>query len=131
MIDDLDIYSQALGNYSFSGFLSPIKNPPTINTAKAGRTYPVKWQLNDSSGAHVSSLTAVNSITYKNVDCGMFFSDQTGAVDTTATGGTSLTYDETANQYIYNWATPSLPGCYSLFVTFDTGQTLSVNFHLQ
>jgi hypothetical protein len=96
--------------YNFIGFLPPVDNLPTVNVVKAGRTIPVKWQLKDAEDAFISSLDAVryNPLRYNVINC------ENGAptelvvpVNATTTGATSLRYDSTNNQYVFNWQTSS------------------------
>jgi hypothetical protein len=50
----------------------------------------------------------------------------------TATGGTSLRYDATEGQFVFNWQTPKKPGlCYKATMTTKDGSSLSAYFKLK
>jgi hypothetical protein len=119
-------------NYTFSGFLAPISNTE-VNVGKAGRTYPVQFQLTDSGGNFVSSLSAVTSITFTKIDCGTLVADPTTTMTADATGGTTLRYDSTQNEYVFNWQTPGSDAgtCQRLNLSLDSGQTFYADFQLR
>jgi hypothetical protein len=106
-------------SYNFIGFLSPLNSDPSIvNTGNAGRTYPVKWQLTDANGAYVTNAVSGTTVKTQVISCSQLNTDLTDPIDATSTGSTSLRYDTTSNQYVYNWATPSVKNtCYKLIVT--------------
>jgi hypothetical protein len=118
-------------SYVTSDFLPPVNVAPSVNTRRAGATLPLKWTLADKQGFAVSDLNAVASIAYKLSTCAPFTTDPTGAVQAQASGGTALRFDVLAGQYVFNWKTPSTPGCYALFVTLDSGQVLNANVMLR
>jgi hypothetical protein len=113
-----------VARYAFSGFLAPVDNPPTLNAGKAGKTYPVKWSLTQN-GTAVTDLSAVESVKFAGAPCG---TAPTDSLETTTTGGTSLRFE--GGQFIYNWATPSAPGCYVLLLTLADGSTWPAYFKL-
>ncbi len=117
-------------NYTFIGFLAPVDNPPIVNVGKAGRTYPIKWQLKDAQNIYVTALSTYRSLTYKKVTCGSFDGVPTDAMNVEATGTTGIRYDSVANQFVFNWATPSSPGCYQVFLTLTDDSVHQANFNM-
>jgi hypothetical protein len=111
-------------------FTPPIAPPPIVNTVKAGSTVPVKFSLGDASGAYVSDLTAVSGLTYLPVACSTFAGNSVD-VATSTSGGSGLRYDNAANQYVYNWKTPTIAGCYALQVALNDGTSHVANFILK
>lgn len=119
-------------SYHFSGFLSPVQNAPAVNYGKAGSTNPIKWTLqNASTGAAVTALAAVKSITYKAASCSNLSGDATGGLPASSSGGTTLRYDNLNQQYVFNWLSPAQPGCYILTLTLDSSQAFSAYFNLK
>ncbi|MGI9102090.1 MAG: PxKF domain-containing protein [Terriglobales bacterium] len=108
--------------YAFSGFFSPLGG----GAFNAGSTVPVKFQLGFAGGALVTSPGAVQGITAAyNADCA-------GAAEGTPfaaapAGGSTLRYDLTASQFVFNWKTGSAfaGSCYNLNLNLSDGNSYS------
>jgi hypothetical protein len=112
---------------AFNGFLQPIDGH-SVNTGKFGRTYPIKWQLRDDSGALISDSAAqllVGTMTggQKAVSCTSFDLTDTDALEEATTGNTALRYDATSDQFIYNYKAPTSGTCYVFAIRNADGVT--------
>jgi len=87
--------------YSFSGFFSPVDNPPVLNSVKAGAGVPVKFSLGGDRGLNVFATGYPRS---QRINC-----DTSALLDTieetVPAGSSSLSYDPVADQYVYVWKT--------------------------
>jgi len=116
--------------YGFS-FVLPMDAPPKVNAGLAAFVYPLVWRLTDANGKYVSTLSAITSIAYKATSCSAFTTNPAGATATSAIGPNHPTYDPKANAYLYAWATPRPKGCYTLFLTLNSGQVEPAYFDLR
>jgi hypothetical protein len=112
--------------YNFAGFFPPVSNPPVLNVVNAGRAIPVKFSLNGYKGLNIF---APNSPASGPIACNS--SDPASDLqDTVTAGGSSLSYDAGADQYVYVWKTsPSWAGtCRQLVVQLNDGSIHRANF---
>ena len=92
---------------TLKGFYQPIDMNDTVNTVKGGSTVPVKFEL--FKGATELKTSAVSSISATPISCASLTGPE-DAIETVATGGTSLRYDTTGGQFIYNWTDSQVAG---------------------
>ena len=116
--------------YGFVGFNPPVDNLPIVNVGKAGRTYPVKWQLPLCAGGYVSRLSAVvyNPLRLREINC--LSNDPLDTLETETPGDTELGFDAGSNTYHFNWKTSStfVNRCYDLLLELDNGTTQTARF---
>jgi hypothetical protein len=122
--------------YKWDGFLQPINDTAhqvglSTSIFKAGSTIPVKFQLKRADGTVVQSAAAPVWLAPVKGGAMSLPVDET-AQTVTADSGSTFRYDATAQQYIYNWKTPSTGGSYyQIGVKLDDGQTYYVNIGLR
>ena len=115
-------------SFGWNGFFAPVDNNGTVNVIKAGQSVPLKWNIPNGTGGWIGSLAIVSSVKQTTVAC------QSGAaadeIEAPTSGATSLRYDTTANQYIYNWQSPKTPvgSCYKLSVNLTDGSSRTALF---
>lgn len=114
--------------WTAKGFYQPVDMNGVLNSIKGGSTVPVKFEL--FAGATELTDTGVVTLSAKKISCTS--SAPIDDIEVVATGATTLRYDATAGQFVYNWKTPTGAGtCYALTMTADDGSTLSASFKLK
>lgn len=87
-------------DYAWTGFFRPVDNFPIINSVKAGSAIPVKFSLGGNQGLDIFKAgSPVSGV----VQCSSGYTDVIDVTETVNAGGSSLTYDATAGQYVYVW----------------------------
>lgn len=114
--------------WTLKGFSSPVDMGGVYNTVKGGSTVPMKFEA--FSGTTELTDPALVTMNAKQVTCAT--GAQADDIEVLATGATSLRYDPTAGQFVYNWKTPVTPGaCYTLSATTRDGSSLTALFKLR
>jgi hypothetical protein len=100
-LSSAELFNSLGSGFDFTGFFSPVDNPPAFNVAKAGSGIPVKFSLNGNQGLDIFEPGYPRS---ERIAC-----DASASLDdieqTVAAGGSSLSYDATSDRYTYVWKT--------------------------
>jgi hypothetical protein len=115
-------------NYAWTGFFQPVSNT-VLNNVNAGSAVPVKFSLGGYQGMNIFATTAPNP-KLSLMTCG---GGQQSVTQTVTAGNSSLSYDPTANQYVYVWKTDKLWAgkCGRLDVQMADGTLHSANFNFK
>ncbi len=87
--------------YAFTGFFQPVDMGGVVNTVKAGSAVPIKFKLGGYQGMDILRTAPGSALNA----CG---TTEAPVEETVTAGGSSLTWDATAGQYVYVWKTSSL-----------------------
>jgi outer membrane protein assembly factor BamB len=114
--------------FNFTGFFQPVDNLPTLNSVNSGRAIPVKFSLDGFRGLDIFDLGYPKSQT---IPCNS--TDPVNGIEETVTAGASgLSYDATADRYVYVWKTDKAWAntCRQLVVKLKDGTFHRANFKL-
>jgi hypothetical protein len=117
---------QAPPPYAFSGFFSPVDNPPTLNVVKAGAAVPVKFSLGGDEGLDIFADGYPIS---QQIDCSSK-APLDSIEQTLSAGKSSLSYNATTERYTYAWKSKKAWSgtCRQLVVKLDDGSVHRANF---
>jgi hypothetical protein len=113
--------------FGFDGFFQPIDNDK-LNSVKAGSGIPVKFSLGGNMGLDIFfDDKAPWSV---KISCDSYDDYGEDPIETVTSGGSGLSYDVAADQYIYVWKTEkSWAGtCRQLVVKLADGSLHAANF---
>jgi hypothetical protein len=112
--------------WTLTGFYQPV-DMGILNNVKAGSTVPLKFEV--FAGSTELTSTSVVQVSSQRISCTAGPSDD---IENYATGGTSLRYDTTGGQFIFNWQSPRSPGnCYRITMTTSDGSSIFADFRLK
>lgn len=115
--------------YTLKGFYQPVDMDGVFNVVQKGSTVPLKFEIFNGS-IELTDTAEITSFIFTPIAC-----DTNATIDNieiTVTGDTSLRYDTTAGQFVYNWKTPKTAGtCYEVDLITVEGSMLWANFKLK
>jgi hypothetical protein len=115
--------------WTFAGFYLPVEMGDVVNTVKGGSTVPITFEAFAGQTELVDPVAVLQPLKATQAFCG---SADTNDIALVASGSTSLRYDATTGQFIYNWKTPKMPGyCYVVTVTLQDGTSRSAQFRMK
>lgn len=116
--------------YKVTGFYQPVDMSGILNTAKAGSTIPLKFNVYQSQGGpEITRTSVVTNLKYAPFTCTAGAPED--AVEMLASGNSALRYDTTGMQFVYNWKSPTTTGCYRATVYLEDGTTIAALFKLK
>jgi MBG domain len=118
--------------WTYTGFYQPV-DMSIWNTVKAGSTVPMKFEL-FQGGTELKDVSAIKSYAHKAVACGALDTTAADAIEITTTGNTSLRFDSTSDQFIFNWKSQSTwkaGTCYVVTVVGQDGTPLNAYFKMK
>jgi hypothetical protein len=115
--------------FTFTGFFSPVDNPPTVNVVKAGGAVPIKFSLGGDQGL---DILAEGYPASHEIDCSSD-APRDPIEETATTGNNSLTYDPDTDTYTYVWKTAKAWAgtCRKLVVRLSDGSDHKANFRFK
>ena len=118
-------------SWRLSGFYQPVdmnSGTTTVwNVVKNGSTVPLKFEV--FAGSTELTNTSIVNQPLKAIGVSCAPNPLTDDIELVATGGTTLRYDSSGGQFVYNWQTPKKPGaCYKVTVETADGSSISAYF---
>jgi hypothetical protein len=115
--------------WTLNGFYNPVDMGGVVNTVKNGSTVPLKFNV--FAASEITDTAAIKQpLKAQQINCDT--AAQVDEIEVTATGGTSLRYDSTGGQFIYNWQTPKKANtCWRVTVETQDGSKLEALFKLK